>query len=76
MKKLEIKKCVDCPFMDTTGAFTKGGSKPCCDHPFTVKEKGDDCFKRVIPYKVEYILGDRPIRIPKRIPDWCPLKDN
>ncbi len=82
---IDIKNCGDCPHSDHTGAFTKGGAKPCCNHPKTVESKGDDCFKRVIPYSNEYpdnrnIFNknsfkaiDKPFRVPKRIPDWCPL---
>lgn len=72
---IEIKNCSECQYVSHTGAFTRGGSKPCCDHPETVKLKGDDCFKRVIPYKtvhIEYL--SRPSRQPKSIPEWCPLR--
>ena len=74
MKYIEVKTCYDCPHSDHTGAFTKGGSKPCCNHDEIVRTKGNDCFDRVIPYKTDY---DRmiPARIPKKIPEWCPLPD-
>jgi len=74
MKKIiiTIKNCTDCPYYGHTGAFTKGGAKPCCDNNETVKLKGFDCFDRIIPYKVIECLG-RTTRIPKKIPKWCPL---
>lgn len=60
-KCIVIKNCSDCPHFSHTGAFTRGGAKPCCDHPETVKLKGYDCFKRVIKHNA------------RRIPVWCPL---
>lgn len=57
----EIETCIQCQHLSHTGAFTRGGSKPCCNHDRTVATKGDDCFKRVI----------KDIR---KIPGWCPLK--
>jgi hypothetical protein len=75
---LDIRSCRDCKHLDHTGAFTKGGAKPCCNHPVTCEEKGYDCFKRVIPYRTNYEeLGgiERPIRTVKGIPIWCPLKN-
>ena len=72
MKQIIVNNCTECPFVGHTGGFTKGGAKPCCDHDQTVKEKGSDCFKRVIPYKNEY-LQERLVRVPKSIPNWCPL---
>jgi len=71
---IEIENCTECTHLSHTGAFTKRGSKPCCDHKDTIKEKGYDCFNRVIPYKVNY-NEIRPTKEPKRIPDWCPLKN-
>lgn len=72
MKTITIKDCSECPTFSHTGAFTKGGSKPCCNHNDTVKEKGYDCNKRVIPYKTLY--DNTPIiKVPKGIPNWCPL---
>ena len=68
-----IKNCVDCPHVDHTGAFTKGGAKPVCGHLDIIKEKGHNCFDRVIPYKTVYREDGRTFRTPKRIPDWCPL---
>jgi len=73
---IEIKNCVDCRYIEHTGAFTKGGAKPCCGHPNTVKLLGDDCFKRVIIYRTSYDNANRPTRLPKRIPGWCPLRNN
>lgn len=71
---IEIHKCSDCPHISHTGAFTKGGAKPCCNHPETVKLKGHNCFNRVIPYHTSYTeVIERTVRRPKRIPDWCPL---
>lgn len=72
MKTITIKNCGECPNVDHTGAFTKGGAKPCCNHSKTVELKGNDCFKRVIPYRTDYSTN-RPFRVPRRIPDWCPL---
>jgi hypothetical protein len=74
-KVIEIEQCEDCPHLSHTGAFTPGGGKPCCNHPETVKTKGSDCFKRVIPYKNSISeIANLPFRTPKRIPDWCPLE--
>lgn len=74
---INIKKCTECPHFSHTGAFTHGGAKPCCDHPSTVKLKGDDCFKRVIPHRNVFRDNsepwETPIKVPKRIPNWCPL---
>ncbi len=56
-----INTCRDCRHVDHTGGFTKGGSKPCCNHPDIVTLKGNDCFKRIIK-KIE------------KIPGWCPFK--
>ena len=64
----------ECRYVSHTGAFTKGGSKPCCDHPETVKLKGYDCFKRVIPYRTIYNDDMPNSREPKSIPKWCPLR--
>ena len=64
---IEIKSCGECPHGSHTGAFTKGGAKPCCDHKGTVALKGDDCFKRVIPHRGH-------TKKVKGIPDWCPLR--
>ena len=78
--KLQINKCSECKHSDHTGAFTKGGAKPCCGHPITVKEKGYSCFDRIIPYRTEpskLFPNSRCFkndRIPNRIPSWCPLK--
>lgn len=63
----KINNCSECPFVSHTGAFTPGGAKPCCNNEEIIKEKGHDCFKRVIPYKNESTLDNR------KIPDWCPL---
>lgn len=70
-----INSCYDCKYLNHTGAFTKGGAKPCCNHRQTCKEKGYDCFKRIIPYESvnnKYFLNS--IHSPKQIPKWCPLK--
>lgn len=73
--KINIKTCNDCKHGSRTGAFTKGGSKPCCNHDVTCKEKGHNCFKRIIPYTMEYWdLYNRKVAVAKKIPDWCPLK--
>jgi hypothetical protein len=71
---IQINNCGECKHGDHTGGYTKGGAKPCCNHDITVKEKGFDCFKRIIPYKTELGYRDREIHIAKRIPIWCPLK--
>ena len=52
---IQIETCDDCRHSNHTGAFTPGGSKPCCNHPDYVerkfKQKGDySCFDRVIPH--------------------------
>lgn len=81
---IEIKKCVECPHLDYTRnkykdfskAFTKGGlyriPRPCCNHPDTVKVKGDNCLNRIIPYEQSH-KKPRPVVVPKKIPKWCPL---
>lgn len=71
---IEIKDCLECQYCDHTGAFTKGGAKPCCNHNQTVQKFGYNCFKRVIPYHTIFDKQDRPIRSPKSIPEWCPLR--
>lgn len=72
---IQINKCEGCKYCSHTGAFTKGGAKPCCDHYQTVKEKSTNCFKRIIPYKMVYWdIYSREFAIIKKIPDWCPLK--
>lgn len=68
---IDIEKCDPCPHLEHTGALTEGGSKPCCNHPITVKERGNNCFKRVIPYKITDNLNWKV----KMIPKWCPLSD-
>lgn len=68
--EIQINKCGNCRHLSHTGQYTKGGAKPCCDHNVTIKEKGANCFKRIIPYK--NIPND--FHFPKRIPKWCPLK--
>lgn len=71
----EIKTCYDCEFVDHTGAFTKGGAKPCCRHPETIANRGDNCFKRVIPYDTsESYRGRMEEHTVKKIPSWCPYK--
>lgn len=73
--KIQINKCSDCKHSSHTGGLTKGGTKPCCDHNVTCKEKGYNCFKRIIPYTNipnGYSMND--FHVPKKIPDWCPLK--
>ena len=73
---ININTCRDCKHLDHTGEFTKGGAKPCCNHPVTCKEKGYNCFKRVIPYKNIYDnVFNREIHEIKGIPVWCPLKN-
>lgn len=56
-----INKCIDCHHKNHTGGFTRGGAKPCCDHNETIKKKGSDCFKRILP-----VTGN--------MPGWCPLR--
>ncbi len=60
---IDVKRCAECPEIDHTGAFTKGGAKWCCNHRETCLTKGWSCFKRIIPDQklVEF-------------PDWCPLQ--
>lgn len=70
----KIGHCAECPFYANTGAFTPGGAKSCCNHPEIVKEKGYNCFKRVIPYKVVKTEFGRFLA-PKKLPKWCPLED-
>ncbi len=78
---IEINTCYDCPYLSHTGVFTINGAKPCCDHPTTVSTKGNDCFKRIIPYKNNYQHELSPHsnhfeKIIKKIPKWCPLINN
>ena len=70
---IEIKSCNDCQHGSHTGAFTKGGSKPWCDHPEAIKKKG---HLGLIPYKnIPDPEGiHKYIRVPKSIPKWCPLR--
>jgi len=73
--KIQIDKCEGCKHLDHTGQFTKGGAKPCCNHDLTCKEKGYDCFKRILPYKMVYWdVYNKEFAQVKKIPDWCPLK--
>ena len=75
---IDIEKCNLCPNLNHTGAFTKGGAKPCCEHPETLKLKGMSCFKRVIPYRRIYSKEEHEILHyieVKKIPKWCPLPD-
>jgi hypothetical protein len=86
---IKIKTCNDCRHRDHTGGFTPGGAKPCCDHPFAVEnmDKGNGPFDRVIPYRNEspdnrnvfhkhtFKAVYKPIRTPKGIPKWCPIKN-
>jgi hypothetical protein len=72
---VEIKSCLECKHCDHTGAFTKDGAKPCCNHNKTVEKFGYNCFKRVIPYHTSFDeTFHREIRTPKTIPVWCPLR--
>jgi len=78
---IKINSCIECQHSSHTGAFTKGGSKPCCNHPDTCRAKGDSCFDRVIPYRTEFRTMAAGISCreyethePKGIPAWCPLK--
>ena len=81
---INIETCEDCHHKDHSGAFTLGGSKPCCNHKDVVNENG---AHRVIPYKTIY-EDERhlfyksthnnkkvPYIVPKGIPTWCPLKN-
>ena len=71
---ININSCDDCKHVSHTGQLTKGGAKPCCNHDDTVKEKGHNCFDRVIPYSSEYSdIWNRNFRVVKGIPKWCPL---
>jgi len=73
--KIQIDKCSGCKHLSHTGQYTKGGAKPCCDHAVTCKEKGYDCFKRIIPYTSSpspYSIKD--FHEVKAIPIWCRLK--
>ena len=80
---IQIETCWDCNHKDHTGAFTPGGSKPCCHHPHTIKMNDG---RRVIPYnkvkednrsifnKDSFIQPARYNNELKGIPTWCPLK--
>ena len=73
--KIVINKCQDCQHFTHTGQLTKGGAKPVCHHQIIVDEKGTNCFKRIIPYTMEYWdLYKRKFAVAKGIPSWCPLK--
>lgn len=71
---INITQCSECRHVDHTGAFTKGGAKPCCSHPVTVARRGNNCFHRVIPYRCIF-EGNVSYCVPKCIPNWCPLKE-
>lgn len=88
--KINIKTCKDCCHLSHSGAFTKGGAKPVCDHPDAVKcvnysrgisepEGGFDAMndENHPNYKAMedyYHWKRRVIRHNFRIPSWCPLK--
>ncbi len=85
--KINIKTCLDCDHVGHSGAFTKGGAKPICEHSYAAecvwkeKQEDPDAEKywdwkyRVIPYRTK-INNDLNVkyREPKKIPSWCPLK--
>ena len=58
---LNVSCCNECRHVSSTGAFTAGGAKACCDHDRTCATRGSNCFNRVIPD-------------PTKIPAWCPLQ--
>ena len=70
---IEINSCSDCSHSDHTGAFTKGGAKPCCSHSQMGVEFGEH---KIIPYVSEPhpSVGGIKIHSPAKIPKWCPLK--
>lgn len=73
---IKIEHCDECKYQSHTGSFTPGGAKPCCNHPMTVRQKGTNCFDRVIPYKsVWYETWKRNVRVSRGIPSWCPVKN-
>jgi hypothetical protein len=69
-----INKCRQCRHLGHSGAFTKGGAKPVCEHDSAVEEatalkacKGDD----------KYHWRHRVPKYPDRqdgMPSWCPLR--
>ena len=84
---VKIETCDDCRHSDHTGAFTKGGAKPCCNHPHLVEMRSDSCFDRVIPFKKvtednrnifnkdSFNQPGRTYNVVKEIPTFCPLKN-
>jgi len=66
VKIIQVQDCSSCPHLSHTGAFTRGGAKPLCNHPTTVKERlGKEG-------------GLSKMQIPKfpRQPKWCPLVES
>jgi len=57
-----INTCLECPHIDHSGGFTKGGAKRICGHGKIVECRGSDWEKRVLPDQKG-----------KHIPSWCPL---
>ena len=71
-----INSCKDCRHKEHSGAFTSGGAKPVCGHSVAVNQRGDGWSNRVIPYRTNFDkISDKPYRIAKSIPNWCPLKN-
>ena len=71
MNKISITievNCDNCHHRSHSGAFTKGGAKPMCHHPDV------ENHAKIIPYKTDW-TNTRPIRVPKKLPEWCPLKE-
>jgi len=71
--KIEIvlKSCSDCRYKDHSGAFTPGGARSICGHPYAPEcvmnyKQLDDEKKWYWEYRVLPSKG---------IPGWCPLKN-
>ena len=77
MKIIEILDCYSCPHVSHTGSFQRGGSRPCCNHPQTVLNKGNDCNKSLFPFTPVFNKDiGRSLNTINDFPTWCPLKES
>jgi len=81
-RKIVITSCVKCPYMNHSGAFTKGGAWPVCHGPGVVNwsnvnktlayndpEANEKWSPPILP--VHEPVGRQYSGV---IPDWCPLE--
>lgn len=66
---LKIESCHKCPFIEHSGAFTKGGAQWMCGHKDHPKELEHKQWLRPLLDK------RNPTKVPETIPGWCPLRD-